>query len=374
MAERDDSRKSTSAGTGVDIPLDRIAMRVLDPDEIESDIFDHAAGEKGLGPGQRHDQLDLDGEIETDEAMGNMDAETRRADIARMHDIEALATHHLYFDGRDTQRYDALGWVAVGASSAAICVSIWSACLWRRLTGRDRLRQIGVRVALPVVATFCLYSAGWLARANAKTREIASRWSDLHPNLRVAIGTARLADSDFVITEISRSSTDYDRMGLRRVSSSLRYEQTDGWGHAVDLRTRGRSEFRNHGLRYAPPRRNGGSSPRLAAALLTIPMRAENSSIGHRECGPDHEGRHGFEMKSRRDRSASARLRVGMAIGDSRHRMVDPCAHESAALRGVSALMILTDPLIVERGEHIRHIPIGADDARDPAIRLNLSS
>ncbi len=139
------------------------------------------------------------------------------------------------------------GWVSilVGASLATICLAIWGSWLWRRFTGRDRFREIARYVAIPLVVAFCVYALGWISSVHAKSPEIRDLYSDLHPSLRLAIGTAILVDSNVVITEIARTPTDYARMGLIRVDDSLHFTQPDGWIHAVDLRTRGRGEFHN---------------------------------------------------------------------------------------------------------------------------------
>jgi len=139
------------------------------------------------------------------------------------------------------------GWISVAAGSllCAICLSFWGAWIWQRITGRSRRREIAVLIVLPLVAAFSIYSLGWLAHANAKSTTVEARWADLHPALRLALGTARLADQSFVVTEIGRTRRTYDRMGLRAPRHSMHYTQADGWVHAVDLRTRGRSGFRN---------------------------------------------------------------------------------------------------------------------------------
>ncbi len=165
------------------------------------------------------------------------------------------------------------GWVStqIGCVIATICVALLGARLWRRWTGRDRLREISRNVALPVVLLFVIYSLGWVTSPEAKSPEIR----DLHPTLRLAIGTATLTDPHVVVTEISRNRADYTRMGLTPISNSnsLHFEQTDGWTHAVDLRTRGRSEVRNRlsqlyframGLRAL---RHGGTGDHLHVGL-----------------------------------------------------------------------------------------------------------
>ena len=167
------------------------------------------------------------------------------------------------------------GWVSVGfgASLATLGLAVLAAWLWRRLTGRDRFLVIARNVALPGVAIFCLYSLGWLSSLNAKSPEIHDLYGELHPSLRLAIGTVILVDPDVVITEIERMPSDYRRMGLSPVDRSLHFAQPDGWIHAVDLRTRGRNDlhnglsrlyFRVMGFRAL---RHGGTGDHLHVAL-----------------------------------------------------------------------------------------------------------
>ncbi len=141
------------------------------------------------------------------------------------------------------------------------------------MTGKDRLRQIAGQVALPIVLGFCVYSLGWVSSFNAHSPGVRGLYNDLHPTLRLAIGTATLTDPHVVITGISRERADYARMGLSPVENSLHFEQEDGWVHAVDLRTRGRSEIRNRlaelyframGFRAL---RHGGTGDHLHIAL-----------------------------------------------------------------------------------------------------------
>jgi hypothetical protein len=145
------------------------------------------------------------------------------------------------------QLFDAPGWIAVlaGASLAAICLTIFGRRASRRFTGRDRTREVALVVALPLLLVFSVYSLGRLSHANAKTPQISARWHELHPALRLAVGTARLADAGVVVTDIGRHRSDYARMGLRPLNRSPHYVQEDGWVHAVDLRTRGRGFVRN---------------------------------------------------------------------------------------------------------------------------------
>jgi hypothetical protein len=49
---------------------------------------------------------------------------------------------------------------------------------------------------------------------------------------------------------MQRQAGDYARMGLPVNPRTRHYTQADGWVHAVDIRTRGRSEVRNRGLQF----------------------------------------------------------------------------------------------------------------------------
>lgn len=100
-------------------------------------------------------------------------------------------------------------------------------------------------VALPTAAAWCLYSAVYLARVNAKSDAVHGYYSSVHPILRTALSTIILFDDDLVITDTRRVAADYPRMGLPVNERTLHFDQRDGYVHAVDLRTRGHNEFAN---------------------------------------------------------------------------------------------------------------------------------
>jgi len=167
------------------------------------------------------------------------------------------------------------GWLALalGAAAATAALALVTSRLYQRVTGRERTRAIARNVALPVVLAFCIYSLGWISGVNAKTEQIRELYRELHPSLRLAIGTAILFDPGVVITEIARTRADYARMGLSPIEDSLHFVQPDGWVHAIDLRTRNRSEMRN-ALAWLAFRamgfrtlRHGGSGDHLHVAL-----------------------------------------------------------------------------------------------------------
>jgi hypothetical protein len=64
----------------------------------------------------------------------------------------------------------------------------------------------------------------------------------------VASSALILLDPASVVTDAGRTPQDYRRMGLSPMEASLHFVQRDGYVHALDLRTSGRSELRNRGI------------------------------------------------------------------------------------------------------------------------------
>ena len=138
-------------------------------------------------------------------------------------------------------------WLAIGAAlglSLAL-VSIYAAWASFRLTGRVHLRAAIRWVALPLVALYGGYSLLYLSQMNAKGPEVLSYYRSLHPVLRVALSTLVVVDRHLVITDLRREPADYAALGLPAAEASLHYPQPDGYVHALDLRTIGRSAWRN---------------------------------------------------------------------------------------------------------------------------------
>ncbi len=145
------------------------------------------------------------------------------------------------------------GALALAASLTAASLTFVALRLAKSILGRYRMRRIGMRmgmrIALPVVAIYSAYSLLYLARENAKSDDVRAYFTSVHPLLRIALGTALLADRSIVLTETARTAADYGRMGLPRREQSLHFRQPDGYVHAVDLRTAGRSWLRNAAMR-----------------------------------------------------------------------------------------------------------------------------
>lgn len=141
-------------------------------------------------------------------------------------------------------------WVAllVAAMLTGGLVAAYGAWLSHKLTGRGRFLLLAKWVALPLVLFFCLHSLLYIARVNAKEEPVRAYYTALHPLLRLALSTWILADGEIVITDAGRLPGDYRRMGLPVSRTTRHYRQPDGWVHAVDLRTAGRSELKNRGV------------------------------------------------------------------------------------------------------------------------------
>ncbi len=138
-------------------------------------------------------------------------------------------------------------WLALSGSGvvAAAVLSFYGALLSKKLTGKARIRFVATKLALPVVLFYFGYALFFLSSVNAKSEEVREYYRTVHPLLRVALSTAILADRDIVVTDAKRTPADYERMGLPTLENSLHFVQQDGYVHAVDLRTIGRSGWRN---------------------------------------------------------------------------------------------------------------------------------
>ena len=143
-------------------------------------------------------------------------------------------------------------WLAVGGGMCLtlIVVAIYAAWLVRGLGGKRGLANVTQWVVAPIVGGWLLYSLVVLAKVNAKSDDVRGWYSSLHPVLRVAVSTAIIMDRDMVVTDMQRVASDYPKMGLKVNPTTRHYVQKDGWVHAVDLRTNGRSEMRNRSLQF----------------------------------------------------------------------------------------------------------------------------
>lgn len=109
-------------------------------------------------------------------------------------------------------------------------------------TGYLKIKGITI---ITVVAIYCTYTLLYISHANTKDPAVRREFRSLHPYLRLGLGTIIFLDEKLLITDAARMPEDYKKMGLQSKKQSLHYKQKDGYIHAVDLRTRGRSGIRN---------------------------------------------------------------------------------------------------------------------------------
>lgn len=150
--------------------------------------------------------------------------------------------------------YAAYGWhylpalLLTGLIVACILL-VYITMIWDWVMGAETINRRSIRFKSFLVAFFLLFYTGYtlynLSGANAKSEEVRKEYRSLHPYLRLAVGTFVWLDGDLLVTDLSRSAEDYGRMGLKRKGQSLHYPQSTGFVHAMDLRTQGRSGFRN---------------------------------------------------------------------------------------------------------------------------------
>ena len=145
------------------------------------------------------------------------------------------------------RHYGVPTWPALlgGLLLTALVLLLYASWVAKRVSGKRRVPVNLTRVLFSVVGAYCLYTLIYLSSLNVKHDEIRREYRSLHPLLRVAASTFILVDSDMVITDMQRQAEDYERMGLPLYERSLHFVQDDGYAHAVDLRTIGRSEWRN---------------------------------------------------------------------------------------------------------------------------------
>jgi len=148
---------------------------------------------------------------------------------------------HLYA-ARDVPTWLALGG---GALATVLVLTLYAAWVSKRLTGATRVKVLMTRVAIPLVLAYCAYGLLYLSSVNAKGEAVRSYYTSLHPILRIAVSTVILVDRDIVLTDLRREPDDYGAMGLPTQRESMHYKQDDGFVHALDLRTIGRSWWRN---------------------------------------------------------------------------------------------------------------------------------
>ena len=140
--------------------------------------------------------------------------------------------------------------------------------------GHGSFKRRGL-IVLIVLVSYLGYGLLYLSGKNAKSPVVAREFRSLHPILRLGVSTILLIDRDLIVTDANRIPEDYGRMGLRQSRQSLHYRQKNGYVHALDIRTHGRSGFRNFLLKWYfrgmgfHVLRHGGTGDHLHISLIS---------------------------------------------------------------------------------------------------------
>jgi len=136
-----------------------------------------------------------------------------------------------------------------GAGITVVALIIYFSFLYGRTIGKfgsyDSMKR-RTWIAVLLVAAYSIHGIFFFSSSNAKSSEVKSELLELHPILRLSLSTLIHLDRDLIVTDASRKVGDYDDMGLARNTRSKHLKQSDGYVHAVDLRTKGRPEYKNH--------------------------------------------------------------------------------------------------------------------------------
>lgn len=135
--------------------------------------------------------------------------------------------------------------LALAVAATAALLGLYALLVSKRFGAGVRTRRILARGAMAVAIAYTAYGLVFIASENVKSDDIRAGYASVHPLLRIAASALVLVDPDAVITDAGRTPEDYWLMGLPTNEASLHFEQETGYVHALDLRTNGRSEFRN---------------------------------------------------------------------------------------------------------------------------------
>lgn len=142
-------------------------------------------------------------------------------------------------------------WVSLGGGIAgtALLLFLYFTFMYGKITGRlgdsDNLMRRSV-LSLIIVGAYVVYGLIFISGNNTKTTEVQKEYTELHPILRLGVSTIVFLDKDLIVTDASRVQEDYEKMGLKTKRRSLHYRQkSTGYVHAVDIRTKSRTEVRN---------------------------------------------------------------------------------------------------------------------------------
>lgn len=149
----------------------------------------------------------------------------------------------------ETQGWPWWGGLVVMSAVNVLILLVYVAMLWDAVIGPGKMSRRSIKGKLwfvtLLVMSFLGVSLFNLSGEYAKSEQVQTEYTAMHPMLRLSVGTLVLFNQQLLITDMNRAPEDYQSMGLRSKKHSLHYKQTDGFVHAMDLRTNGHSELRN---------------------------------------------------------------------------------------------------------------------------------
>jgi len=133
--------------------------------------------------------------------------------------------------------------LSVIVTALVLVVYFWYARIRLGIRKLESFRAI--RLSILVIFCFSTYLLVFISGSNVKISGLQGEYGELHPIVRLAVGTLILVDDNLIVTDMLRDPEDYAEMGLSGRRRSLHYRQPDGYAHAVDIRTIGHSWLRN---------------------------------------------------------------------------------------------------------------------------------
>lgn len=148
------------------------------------------------------------------------------------------------------EQYHAFAWMSIvfGALFTAAVLFLYVSYLQHHLvkkTFTPKILQRNYAVALAIVIIYCANGVWSISAVNVKEATVKDEFRSLHPILRLSISTLVLFEKDLILTDAERKPENYKQMGLDSKRQSLHYEQSTGYVHAVDIRTKGHGWVRN---------------------------------------------------------------------------------------------------------------------------------
>lgn len=147
--------------------------------------------------------------------------------------------------------YEWNAWLALiaGGVMTFVVILVYFVVIYGTFFGMKKLNRTSLKakawLAGLLVIGYCGYTLLSFSDTHAKSSEVRKEFTSLHPFLRLGVGTILFLDTGLLVTDMSRTHADYQKMGMKAKRNSLHYPQADGYVHAMDLRTKGRSAFRN---------------------------------------------------------------------------------------------------------------------------------